>query len=778
MEEIRNEHEYQWSTHLIVLFTHTIFCLVLVVEIALLGWELWMIPLILLEIALCWSLHLSQTFSPGARLRIYAVLEMVTFFFYGIHETSFSDMSLVILVLIMVYTMTSEMEIIYAGAATYYITLIYCLLFGSREQFIPDALHVTRLLLHVGIVWLVCIIAKTMIARRKSTRDEFMQRITDLEETNERTEDFLTNVSHELRTPINAVTGISAVMLRGEKEPRRIKDLSAIQDAGHRLFEQIDDILDHTEISTGRLKLNEDNYMLSSVVSDLRSEIYPTYKLGSVGLIFDISPDIPKVLSGDVRKLKKICRHLIENAIKFTRQGAVYVKFSSISRDYGINLIIDVRDTGIGIEEDEIDRITEQFYQSDRGRNRRAGGLGLGLSIVAGLCSAMEGFIQIKSKKEQGTSVRVSIPQSVTDDAKCISFREPEKLGVVFYDRPETYIISEVWDYYSSLIASLSEGTHVTVHRITRLREIEKLSEHTRLTHLFLGWAEYEEERQYVEALTSKLLVIVSADEGFDPLPGSGVRVLRMPVTSFTIASMLTAKHVSEDRAKERLSRRMICPGVRALVVDDDVMNLVVARGIFKEYQLEVETASSGAQSIKMCKEHRYDLIFMDHMMPEMDGVEVMKRLRRMDYGRKAKIIALTANAVSGAREMFFEEGFDEFLAKPLEDAELERVLKKLLPPSKVRYKITEEEEGHTDKDIIPSELGTMGLDVDAGLKYCADDPKFYLDILTKFSEQAKNIAQELNEYEQSQREEETDCVPALCVMLRGTVTSKRQFPY
>ncbi len=769
MEENRNERENIWSSHLVTLFSHTFFCMVLIVEDLVLGWEHWMLPLIVIKMIVCWWLHLAQFFTPTQRLRIYAALGLVIFFFYGVHATSFYDMAAVMVVLLLVYTTTGEMELIYLWMAAYYLTVFYDLFFVPEFRFPISVLSVTRLLLHLAMVALAGHLARMIIMHRRSTAADFMEQIVRLEDTNRRTEDFLTNVSHELRTPINAVTGISAVMLKNEHDVSRKKDLRAIQEAGKRLSDQIGDILDHTEINTGRLQISEDNYMISSLISDLYSEMHVIHGARDVALLFDIATDLPGILRGDGRKIKKIIRHLIENAVKFTKQGAAYVRIAGIKKEYGINLLIRVSDTGIGIDEEEIERLTERFYQSDGGRSRSAGGLGLGLSVVQGLTNAMEGFMQIKSVRDEGTTVLVSIPQKIVDSAPCMRLDEPEGLCVAFYDRPETYKIPGVWGFFNTLISNLERGLHLSVYRATQLSGLDGLLERIPLTHLFLGWAEYEKDVDYFENLGSQIRVVVITEPGRSPGENSRIRLLRAPLSSFSVVNALNDK-LPEGGIPEAgeyidafADRQMICPGVRVLVVDDEIMNLVVARGIFKDYQLAVETAGSGAEALEMCKSRSYHMVFLDHMMPEMDGVEVMKRMREIDPKGTMKIVALTANAVSGAREMFFKEGFDEFLAKPLEYTELERVFRRLLPASSIRYIEAKEEQKQetvkaADKEVKPEvepptedgrliRLKRIGLNTADGMDYCMDDADFYLLLLEEFVAEAGAMADGLRTY-------------------------------
>ncbi|MBR1628294.1 MAG: response regulator, partial [Lachnospiraceae bacterium] len=166
----------------------------------------------------------------------------------------------------------------------------------------------------------------------------------------------------------------------------------------------------------------------------------------------------------------------------------------------------------------------------------------------------------------------------------------------------------------------------------------------------------------------------------------TGILTNKFPLNGFAVVRAMDNDAAKDHSTETFMNRQLICPYVRALVVDDEPMNLVVAKGVFRDYRLIVETANSGREALKKCETEHFDLIFLDHMMPEMDGVEVMHLLRKAHPDAPFHIIALTANATSSARDMFFREGFDEFLAKPLENTELERVLRKLLPESSVTY--------------------------------------------------------------------------------------------
>ena len=743
------EQERQRAAHLLILLCYTILTIVLTGESLLLGWETEAIVLLLLGVVVCWTVHFTEKFPVDISVWIYFILTMLAFFFYGIHETSIYDMAPVMMVIILIYSTTEMYSIIRLCVVVYFFTMTYDLFFVMGKSMELTPLSITRTLLHFLLVYMAGWLMKVVMQRRRQERKNNDSRIAGLEETNRRTEDFLTNVSHELRTPINAVTGISAVMLKREEDAEKRKEIASIQEAGQRLFSQIEDILDYTEIDTGKMKVSKEPYVLSSLLNDIITGSQMLTEENAPEVIFDVDAKIPSALVGDARKIKKILRHLIDNAVRFTKKGGVYVRVYTLTKPYGVNLCMEVSDTGIGIEKEDLEKITEKFFKSDGGKNRRTGGLGLGLPIVYGMVTVMEGFMQVDSNLNDGTTVTVSIPQAVADAAPGMVLENRTSLSLACYVRLEKYEIPKVREYYNEMISHLVTGLDVPLHQVSDLEELKKLVSVYRLTHLFAGREEYEESRQFLDSLDQDVEIIVVADERF-ALPDSGrVKLLNKPFYSFMIASVLNAEASGDTEILKE--KRMLCPGVKVLVVDDEPMNRRVAEEIFKGYQMQVQTAESGRMAIDLCEREDFDLVFLDHMMPEMDGIETLKRLRKIhtDSGRGLTVIAFTANAVSGAREMFLKEGFDEFVSKPIEYSEMEHVLRKVLPKSAIIW---------VDENIENIEKGDKNFEKDSrhevvqintksALAYCKNDMNFYQELLHKFVVDADKKKSEIDHY-------------------------------
>ncbi len=717
------------------------------------GWELFALPVLLFMTVAVWWIHITDRVPSRIRIIIYSAFAAFGIFYYGIHSNTFYDVPLMIVTVMFLFGITNEKAAVHLEFATYIVYFVFYLLLHFTGYRTEDIV-VGKIAIEVGMLLEVYWLCLFMIRKHEDEGKNYDRIIDELSDVNNRTEDFLTNVSHELRTPINAVTGITSVMLGNENDPEKQKDLLSIQKAGDRLMGQIADILDYTEIDTGRLILTSEEYQVSSIINDLVTELRIMEQKDRLDMLFDLDARVPTKLIGDGRRIKKIIRHILDNSIKFTRVGGIYVRITSIPKDYGVNLTIQIRDTGIGINSEDMARIMHGFYQSDSSRSRRAGGIGLGLPIVYGFVKAMGGFVQLESREGEGTTVMVSIPQRIADERPSLVVKGVDDLCIVCYIKTEKYEVAEVRDFYDIMIKNLVEGLGTSVHRTNSLEGFRQLLDTYHVTHVFTAKEEYEESPAFFETMDPEIKIIIISDDTLAIKPGKNFVIIKKPAFSLAIANTMN----SDENADESLlidGRKLVFPGVKALVVDDEDMNLFVANGIFKSYLMEVTTAISGMDAIRLCEQKEFDIIFLDHMMPEMDGVETLKLLKKEFEDRKQPAyVALTANAVSGAREMFLKEGFDEFVSKPVEYLELERVLRKVLPAHFLRYAIADldeeafimaAKEQMAGMTVDPIRLlAAQGLNTSSGINFCRGDRAFYADLLRKFNQSAAKKIEEL----------------------------------
>ncbi len=668
----------------LILFVATLASVGMIMENILMGWEFWVPPVIVVGAVLLWMIQLSGLIEYSVRKALMFIIAGLLIFYHGIHKTSFFDISLVIVVAMITYSLLNSLYMMHILLLEFFILMFIQLInLPGGKPIVYDRITVSRILLHLCTVLLIYYVSVRSINNRLDDAEE--NRIKDeriaLNDTS--MEDFLSNISHELRTPVNVVNGMSNLLIK-----RGVgSEADSIKNAGVRLAYQIEDIQDYTECRRQKVFLEEDNYMSTSLINDVVTSFRMNDNAGKLELVVDLSPSVPTMMRGDIKKLHKIFRHLLENAIKFTRAGGIYVKMYTEETDYGVNLMIEMTDTGIGMDKMAIKQITEGMYQANKKRNRSSGGIGLGLFIVYGFAHEMGGFVKIESEKRSGTTVRVTIPQKVVEARPCLALDEDYDGVVLFHVRPDKYKVPRLRDFYRNMAANLAHGIKVPLYPAETVYEVERLKEKLHVTHIFMGQEEYEENRGYFEEL-AKEDIVVAVSAGPDVKVPENSRVVLMPKPLYAYPAIKVLNEGRDVRNIEgcESTERPVFKDCSVLVVDDEPMNLVVATSLFRDYEMKVETAGSGREAIRKCRDDQYDLVFMDHMMPEMDGVEAMKQIKAQaaDLGQKVSVIALTANAVSGAREMFIQEGFDGFIAKPINTADFERVVQRVLTGSAV----------------------------------------------------------------------------------------------
>ena len=769
--------EEQTSRHLLLAVIITVLSGILNFVTFVMSWELWMILPITVGCFSVWILHITKLGADTFYENLCAGVMLIEFFFFSVHESSLYDIPAMACIFVLALFMLNKKWILHTIAVLYVLALLY---HGLILRTISAQMEF-RDIVRIGIGAVVTLggtaLARYWVNRRNVQRKWYEHVFEELETAGKQNAVFLSNVSHELRTPINMVIGISEVALAKELSPDIRADMSSIKLAGKRLSNQINNMLDYTEILEGTLIPAKKEYMITSVLNDLITTVALQTNRQHLELVFDIDPNVPATLVGDAEKISHVLKILVENSIKFTEEGGVNIRIKHRRENYGANLVIDICDTGIGMTDSQLTQMYNVFYQADTGSSRLAGGLGLGLPIAQGILTAMGGFIHFNSEERQGLSAHIVIPQGVVDERPCIVLNHPEQLCIACYFRPERYVCDEVRGYYDGLIYNLIHGLGIQGYQAHNFETLLKLRRSHKLTHVFIAQSEYDENREYYEELANTLRVIVIAERDFTLSAESRLLVIHKPFSALSVANLLNGEMGERGFAEDQAAGRkpFTCVGVRALAVDDEEMNLMVAKGVLGNYGIEVDTCLSGKEAIAQCGTTAYDIIFLDHMMPGFDGVETLKRIRELRNGmyQDLPVIALTANTVSGAREMFRNEGFTEFVPKPIERMVLERVLRKVLPKGCIQYSVpangempveelpeaaqslpadSPEQPGPAEPPVRQADapaspydqLAQSGVNVDVGLDYCAGDEDFYREMLRLFSAQGEEKRTEI----------------------------------
>ncbi|MDR1516264.1 MAG: response regulator [Synergistaceae bacterium] len=458
------------------------------------------------------------------------------------------------------------------------------------------------------------------------------------EAANRAKSEFLASMSHEIRTPLNAVNGLAELELRKNLPQDTLANLEKIYGSGVTLLNIINDILDISKIESGRFELIPIDYEVASIISDTVS--MNIVRIGSKPITFklDVDENMPNRLFGDELRIKQVLNNLLSNAIKYTPHGVVELGFSCVREDNEAWLDCYVKDSGIGISEENVTKLFNDYQQVDMISHRTVEGTGLGLSISKRLVQMMGGDISVESEYGHGSKFTVRVRQGITD---------PRPIG-----------------------------------------------------------------KENAENL-----------QGFRFLEGQSRR----------------AKNIDY----------VPMPYGKVLVVDDVSTNLDVAKGMMMAYKgLVIHCVMSGKDAIELIRkeETRYDMVFMDHMMPGLDGIQTVQIIRNeigSEYARTVPIVALTANAIVGNDKMFLENGFQAFLTKPIDVVRLDSVLRQFVRDKQSPETIREAEDLLREADgkggceaILTSLLEKTrisGVDIAAGLKRFNNAPSIYMGVVKSF---------------------------------------------
>ena len=549
----------------------------------------------------------------------------------------------------------------------------------------------------------------TDVQQEEDQKEELREAALVAQEANQAKSTFLANMSHEIRTPMNAIVGISEILL-GKELPEDVRmDIATIQNSGSSLLGIINDILDFSKIETGRFEINEVEYMLPSVLMDVSNVISVRLAGRPVYFMMDIDPNIPNHFIGDDIRIKQILLNLVGNSMKFTHEGYIELRAEGhFTQEHEYELVFEVRDSGIGIQKKDMDKLFKIFSQVDTKKNRSISGSGLGLSISRNLARMMGGDLTVHSEYGRGSIFTVKILQKVT---------RYEKIGEV---RRKNSVRMLICEQNEAIIHTLRR----TMEKLELDYEVCRDPNHVRsfdgMTHVLIRRKAFGGLREKLEFMfpQSNIYLILDNDEHAEG-PYMSYKQLQLPLICMQLINALNGEEIVSSIRKKTFDRSSIIPltFARVLVVDDNATNLQVAEGLMAPYHMKIDTATSGFKAIELAKAIHYDAIFMDHMMPEMDGIEAAQYIRNLpgEYYKKLPIIALTANAMTDARQMFLDAGMNDFVAKPIEMTELNRVLKKYVQvnaPEGYLKKVVAQQQNDKKKPDAPQRPGSGSMQV------------------------------------------------------------------
>ena len=740
------------DTEQIIIFVYSVYAIVLMFATYILNWPLWINPITVVGILVVWIVYLRETKNYRFRALLYSAVALATFALYSTLENSFEGILTTYCAVVVVLSILDVPEIV---IPEYLFSTLLIAYHGFFRDTIPVSTIHEQILSAVQILSVFAIVGIThhLIKKHETMHRHMQDIIKNLRAAEQSKVDFLANVSHEIRTPVNTICGISEMILQEEISDNIKENTLSIQVAGRNLLSTISDVLDFSELESGRMALAEEPYHLTSTINDIINMAIAYKGSKDLELIVDCDAKIPYTLLGDEPKLRRVILNLVNNAIKFTESGCITVVVSAREEEYGINLCVKVQDTGIGIAEENLEKLFSSFNQVDTKRNRQEGGIGIGLPISKKIVHKMNGFISVKSKIGKGSEFQFVIPQKVVEPRPMVSVQNADDIHIIFYINTEKTSFTEIRDYYLNSIRHMMEQLEVSYHLCRNLGEFRRRYEKGIYTHALIGQDEYLEDQAYFDQLSNQIEIIMIQDRENAFVPGRGIKLIHKPFYVLSLAAVLNGGYsLQRIDGSYHQDKKFIAPEASVLVVDDNMMNLKVVEGLMRPYKIRIITASSGKECLTKLQKLRCDMIFMDHMMPEMDGVETARRIRNMvgTYFQHVPIVALTANAIDGAREMFLNEGFQEYISKPIEMTHMEHVLRKYIPADKIIW--TENLE-HSDRKLPitqPAEKKTH-IDRDKGIQRWKGNVTAYEEILQIYLMDSQEVIKKIQETYQTE---------------------------
>ncbi|MCR5420004.1 MAG: response regulator [Lachnospiraceae bacterium] len=493
---------------------------------------------------------------------------------------------------------------------------------------------------------------------------------------------FLINMSHEIRTPMNAIIGTIELLLDQNVNDHVKECVYNILNSSNALLSLTDEVMDLSKSGSQDITIYNARFDLSKLLMEIIN--MTSVRLMDSGIKFqvEIESNLPRYAYGDGPRLRQVFINILNNAVKYTKEGRILLKvFSEPIDDDEIMLKAEVEDTGIGIKSENIPHLFELYKRIDLTEDglNAVEGTGLGLAICKEIIDKMDGEITVRSSYHVGSNFGFCVPLQEDSGERIVTLADKDSLKVLIYlsDDDECILLKKIFN-------TLSVESKIVENKRNFENEVI-MGDHT---HIFISVQQYYGNMRFLEReFKDKHLVIIAGLNESVSVNKIGF-VMTRPINILGVTAVLMNKDSTYSREVIK-EGKFECPDATILVVDDNLTNLNVAGGILRKYGATVHTALSGKECLDILEREKVDIVYLDYMMPEMNGIDTLMEIRKLNGGELADlpVVSLTANVVNGAKEMFLEAGFSDFISKPINIEKIEKSLKNLLPSDLIQYK-------------------------------------------------------------------------------------------